>query len=173
LITNLGGALALGLLYGMFERGVFLSADTRHLLGTGFLGAFTTFSSLAYGGDKLVASGHLLRAVTYFAVSMALGVLSVRLGVTLAEFIVGSRSLILPARARVRATRRPVMPSGVRLGAARGRAPHGHTSPHTLNAPEHAPMAHPHYGGHRTPQIPPALDGDVVIKRTTRRREKV
>ncbi len=74
LAINVTGALALGLLYGIFERGALLPPGVRLTFGTGFLGAYTTFSTFVYGGDTLVASGHALAGGAYLAGSLALGV---------------------------------------------------------------------------------------------------
>jgi CrcB protein len=49
--TNLMGALALGVLLGGWESRL----RVRLLLGTGFLGAFTTYSTLAVDTDLLVS----------------------------------------------------------------------------------------------------------------------
>lgn len=74
LAINLTGTLALGMLYGIFERGALLPPEARLALGTGFLGAYTTFSTFVYGGDTLMASGHALAGGVYLAGSLALGV---------------------------------------------------------------------------------------------------
>ena len=71
---NLAGALALGLLYGLCERGVAIPHDLRLALGPGFLGAFTTFSSYIVGADTLARTGEPALALFYLAASLALGV---------------------------------------------------------------------------------------------------
>lgn len=87
LIINLSGTLALGFLYGLIERGAPISPDARLALGTGFIGAYTTFSTLAYGGDALLGAGHTLAAILYLVGSIALGVLCARAGHALAGFV--------------------------------------------------------------------------------------
>ncbi len=84
LFVNLSGAAALGFLFGLVEHGAHISHDARLMLGTGFLGAFTTFSTLAYGGDALFAGDRVLAAMLYLGGSIALGVLCVRAGHLLA-----------------------------------------------------------------------------------------
>jgi CrcB protein len=105
LAINLSGALALGLLYGLFERGAAIPPDARLALGTGFLGAYTTFSSLVVGGDRLLAVGQVVPGVLYIGGSMALGVLSVRLGHLLAGSLVMRRRLGLRLAVRARRMR--------------------------------------------------------------------
>jgi CrcB protein len=53
----------------------------RPLLGTGFCGAFTTFSSVVVGADELVAHGHAATAAGYLLASIAAGLLAAWLGV--------------------------------------------------------------------------------------------
>lgn len=76
---NLGGALAMGFLYGLFERGAALPPDARITLGTGFLGAFTTFSSFVVGGDKLLTT-NTVAGLLYLFGSLALGILCATIG---------------------------------------------------------------------------------------------
>lgn len=73
-IINLWGALALGLLYGLFERGMTIPHDFRLVAGPGFLGAFTTFSSYIVGADVLARTGLPEIATFYLIASMALGI---------------------------------------------------------------------------------------------------
>jgi fluoride exporter len=71
---NLSGALALGLLYGLCERGVPILHDIRLAAGPGFLGAFTTFSSYIVGGEMLARTGQPALAAFYVIASLAMGV---------------------------------------------------------------------------------------------------
>lgn len=147
LLINLTGALAMGLLYGLFERGVALSSDTRLLLGTGFLGAYTTFSSLAYGGDQLLLKGASTLALLYFVLSMALGVACAHLGVSLSGAISNRRQLVRLARVRLRSTRRALRPSHALARTNPRQDPHGHAHPHALHAPGHHPSSQAHRSG--------------------------
>lgn len=97
LAINLTGALALGVLYGIFERGALLPPGARLAFGTGFLGAYTTFSTFVYGGDTLVASGHALAGGAYLAGSLALGV-----GCAYAGYILGGLVVLAERRQRHR-----------------------------------------------------------------------
>ena len=71
---NLSGALALGLLYGLCERGVPISHEFRLAAGPGFLGAFTTFSSYIVGGETLARTGLPALAAFYVIASLAMGI---------------------------------------------------------------------------------------------------
>lgn len=74
LFINLSGAFLLGLLFGLFEHGAPISGDVRLALGTGFLGAYTTFSSYVVGADQLFAQGKALAGILYVSGSMAGGI---------------------------------------------------------------------------------------------------
>lgn len=71
---NLLGALALGLLYGLCERGVPISNEFRLAAGPGFLGAFTTFSSYIVGGEMLARTGLPMLAAFYVIASLVMGI---------------------------------------------------------------------------------------------------
>lgn len=68
LAVNLVGSLLLGVFVGAA-----LSDDTYRLLGTGLVGAFTTFSTWALESHRLGEDGDLARGIANFAVSLMLG----------------------------------------------------------------------------------------------------
>ena len=83
---NVLGAFLLGfLLEGLLVRGKDVGGRRllRLLLGTGFLGAFTTYSSLTVGAVQL-AQQHLLEALLYALLSICLGVAAAALGIRVA-----------------------------------------------------------------------------------------
>ena len=87
LTVNLIGALALGvLLEALARRGPDIDGRLaiRVLLGTGFLGGFTTYSALAVDTDELVRAGQLGLAVLYAVGTVLLGALATVLGILLA-----------------------------------------------------------------------------------------
>lgn len=69
LAVNLSGALALGLLVGATA-----DADALHLIATGLLGSYTTFSTWMYESERLGEEGELRWAIANVALSLALGV---------------------------------------------------------------------------------------------------
>jgi CrcB protein len=84
LFINLSGALLLGFLFGLFEHGAPVSPDIRLTIGTGFLGAYTTFSSYMVGTDQLLAHGQILAGILYVMGSMAGGIILAFVGFRLA-----------------------------------------------------------------------------------------
>lgn len=89
LVENLVGAFLLGLLLEVLvRRGEESRRGTliRLALGTGVLGGFTTFSSLAIELERLLADGAVVQAATYAAVSGVAGVAAAFAGV-----VVGAR----------------------------------------------------------------------------------
>jgi CrcB protein len=75
LAVNLSGALALGLLAGADVGG-----DALRLVGTGMLGAYTTFSTWMFESQRLAEDGQLPRGLANLLVSLVLGVAVAWLG---------------------------------------------------------------------------------------------
>lgn len=68
LVVNLVGSFVLGLLVGLA-----LTGNDYRLLGTGLIGAFTTFSTWTLESHRLAEDGELARSLMNFMVSLALG----------------------------------------------------------------------------------------------------
>jgi CrcB protein len=71
LLVNLTGSFVLGVLVGVAVGG-----NTYRLLGTGLIGAFTTFSTWALESHRLGEDGELGLGALNFAVSLLLGLLA-------------------------------------------------------------------------------------------------
>lgn len=83
LTVNLSGAFLLGLLFALAtERGV-LPADIRGPVMIGFIGAYTTFSTLMLESWRLWEDGSIWLAVSNLAGSTLLGLVAVVAGLTL------------------------------------------------------------------------------------------
>ncbi len=84
LAVNVLGCLALGVVVaGARDRWPALD-PWRPLLATGFLGAFTTFSTFCGEGDEFLAGRRWGAASLYLLGSVALGLVAFRAGATLA-----------------------------------------------------------------------------------------
>jgi fluoride exporter len=80
---NLTGAFLLGLLTGLAAHHG-LPKEAVVVLGTGFCGAYTTFSTFSYETMRLVEDGSIAEAGTNVAVSLAAGMGMAALGLGLA-----------------------------------------------------------------------------------------
>jgi CrcB protein len=84
LIVNLSGCLLLGFLMGALEARP-LPPVLRPALATGFIGAYTTFSTFAYETILLIREGSLLLATVYVLGSLFVGLAAVWLGLVAAR----------------------------------------------------------------------------------------
>ncbi len=75
LTVNLSGAVVLGVIAGSG-----LSGDALRIVGTGLVGAYTTFSTWMLETHHANAIGHRGRAVANIAISLAAGLLAIWLG---------------------------------------------------------------------------------------------
>ena len=88
IVANLAGCFLLAFLtYYVIERDL-LAGWLNVGLGTGFIGAFTTFSSFTVDFMKLVHAHHLIHAMVYLSISILGGFLCVTLGYILASRLV-------------------------------------------------------------------------------------
>lgn len=86
-LTNLSGSFALGLLLERLAASGRDSERAKLLLGTGLLGAFTTYSTLAVEVVLLGRHGHVGLGLVYALGSAVLGVAAAAAGV-----VVGARA---------------------------------------------------------------------------------
>ena len=83
LVVNLSGSLLIGILFALaIERGV-LSAEVRGPLMIGFVGAYTTFSTLALESWRLAEDGAWVLAMANLGASAVLGVAAVIAGLAI------------------------------------------------------------------------------------------
>jgi CrcB protein len=85
-LVNISGSLLLGFLTGLELNG-HLSAAGISLLGTGFCGAFTTFSTFSFESVRLAEDGQWLEAFGTVSVSVLVG-----LGAAAAGLVIGLAS---------------------------------------------------------------------------------
>lgn len=79
-IINCTGSFALGYVYGCQP-----SEWLWQLVGIGFLGAYTTFSTFGFEVMKLLEKQRKKHAIMYIASSILIGILSASLGLYLAK----------------------------------------------------------------------------------------
>ena len=87
LAVNLLGCLLFGLVWGWLEGRAGFSPQTRVVVLTGFLGAFTTFSTYAFETATLLQGGQIAAALLNVAGQTVLGVLLVLAGMAVAQAV--------------------------------------------------------------------------------------
>jgi CrcB protein len=83
--VNVSGCLAMGFVLTYFDERHPEGRAWRTLLAVGFLGAYTTFSTLGWETHSLLRDGDWPKASAYVLASVALGLAAVRLGVVAAR----------------------------------------------------------------------------------------
>jgi len=87
LVVNLSGSLVLGILFAMTaERGI-LPAEVRGPVLIGFIGAYTTFSTLMLESWRLVEAGAPVIGVANIVGSSVLGMVAVAGGLAIGRVI--------------------------------------------------------------------------------------
>lgn len=84
---NITGAFALGLVFTVGVGHVATLASTRVILGTGFLGGYTTFSALSFESYALARRGHTLQAWLDAGGTVLAGVVAVSAGILLGHVL--------------------------------------------------------------------------------------
>lgn len=87
LAVNMFGSILLGVVLGWSAPAATASAQTIALIvGTGFAGGLTTFSTFSFEAFRLLREGRTRRALVYAALTIGLGLVAVTVGIS-----VGSR----------------------------------------------------------------------------------
>ena len=86
-VVNISGSLLLGLFLGLTEERFAAPYLARTAIAIGFLGAYTTFSTLMFESVDLAESGSLTTAALNAGGSVAAGLVAVYAGLTLGRSI--------------------------------------------------------------------------------------
>lgn len=84
-VINVTGAFVLGLFLTLAVERLALPIEWRLFVATGFLGAYTTFSTFEYETQRLVEGGSAWLGLGYVVSSVVVGYAAVQLGVWLAR----------------------------------------------------------------------------------------
>jgi len=79
---NVTGAFAIGLLFAFAGRKL-INPAVQSMLATGFLGGYTTFSTMSWEGVQLARGGSTRLSLLYLAGNVAFGLLAAVLGLAL------------------------------------------------------------------------------------------
>lgn len=88
LLINLIGCLILGMLNAVFSKTDRISNELKLGLTTGFVGAFTTYSTFCKASIDMLAAGYLRIFCYYVAASMVLGLGAVYTGHLIGHYLV-------------------------------------------------------------------------------------
>jgi len=83
LMVNITGSFIMGLLYQLIEHEIIDIHVHRTLIGIGFLGAFTTFSTFSLDSLLLIQQGELLKAAINVLLNVSLCIAAAGLGLYL------------------------------------------------------------------------------------------
>lgn len=79
-VVNVLGCLAFGFIWGVCENRISLHPDVRVVLLTGFMGAFTTFSTFTFESLGLMETGQWMAFALYAGGQLLLGLVLLWLG---------------------------------------------------------------------------------------------
>ncbi len=79
-VVNILGSLIIGIIYGISEKGDFLSSEVRLFLTVGICGGFTTFSTFTNDAFLLLRQEEWIRFAFYTSFSFFIGLLAVYAG---------------------------------------------------------------------------------------------
>lgn len=88
--TNVSGSFLLGFLLVLFLERYPPARYARAFAGTGFCGAYTTFSTFSVETDLLVKDGHAALALAYVVASLAAGIVAAGAGIVVARRATGA-----------------------------------------------------------------------------------
>lgn len=86
-VINVTGSFFIGLLMSLLTERFMVNPQWRLLLAVGFLGSYTTFSTLEYETVRLVKDGEWLIALINVILSVIVGFIALKLGELIAKAI--------------------------------------------------------------------------------------
>jgi CrcB protein len=88
LMVNISGSFIMGLLYQLIEHEILDISVHRTLIGIGFLGAFTTFSTFSLDSLLLLQQGDVLKAILNVLLNVLLCIGAAALGMYMVTTLV-------------------------------------------------------------------------------------
>lgn len=85
LFVNVSGSFVLGLMYTLAIDKLMISENIRFLVGVGFLGAFTTFSTFSVESVHLFEDGHYMLSILNIFLNVTLSIAGAAIGIAVAK----------------------------------------------------------------------------------------
>lgn len=85
--VNILGCLLIGLIYGIAEKGQFISTEWRLFLTVGFCGGFTTFSAFAAENMAMLRGNEFFNFFLYTGSSIFVGLLATFAGIMIIKIL--------------------------------------------------------------------------------------
>lgn len=86
-LVNMLGCLLFGMIWSLADERLIISGETRFIILTGFVGAFTTFSTFAFETHSLLRDAEWLLSLGNVLGQCVMGILSVAVGIALGRLI--------------------------------------------------------------------------------------
>jgi len=86
-VINIIGCLLFGWIWSLAEERLLISGETRFILLTGFIGAFTTFSTFAFESSGLLRDSEWLLAAGNILGQTVLGMFAILAGMALGRLL--------------------------------------------------------------------------------------
>ncbi|MBI3866529.1 MAG: fluoride efflux transporter CrcB [Planctomycetia bacterium] len=87
LVVNVSGCLLFGIVWTLAENRLVISPQTRFVVLTGFMGAFTTFSTFAFETTQMLADSEWIRAMGNIVLQNVVGIAAVLVGFAVGRFV--------------------------------------------------------------------------------------
>jgi CrcB protein len=87
LVVNITGSLLFGFIWALAAQRSIITGETRLILLTGFMGSFTTFSTLMFETGELIKTGQFFLAGGNIILSLIVGLISLFIGFYLAKLV--------------------------------------------------------------------------------------
>ncbi|CAA0119632.1 Putative fluoride ion transporter CrcB [BD1-7 clade bacterium] len=86
LLVNVVGSFLIGIVFVLITERIEVQAYYKPMLMTGFLGAFTTFSTFSLESLTHIMAGQYIHALAYITLSLLLCISATFLGITITRF---------------------------------------------------------------------------------------
>lgn len=86
-VVNVVGCFLIGLIYGISEKGNFMSTEWRLILTVGFCGGFTTFSAFAAENMAMLRDTEYFNFFLYTGSSIFIGLLATFAGIMITKIL--------------------------------------------------------------------------------------